>query len=105
MKTADTDVDGIEQAFNTANETDLAQPTKGLRKEHKCTWEHCDKVYDGSTNLKIHVRSVHTLERPFKCSICRKAFAARGNQVKHEKRVHKTFAGPTLCLRRMSKTS
>ncbi len=87
------------------SEMELSKGGKRMRKIHRCPYSECDKEYDGSTNLKIHIRSVHTKERPFTCSICQKAFSARGNQVKHEKRVHKTFPGQTLSLRRVSKVS
>ena len=49
------------------------------RKMHECPYEPCSKIYDGSTNLKIHIRSVHTKQRPFVCSVCNQAFASQGN--------------------------
>lgn len=55
---------------------------------YRCSYYRCGKIYSGSTNLKIHVRT-HTGERPFNCALCERAFSAKGNLVKHFKRIHK----------------
>lgn len=86
-------------------------PVTEPKKYYTCT--QCDKFYTSSSHLKIHVRSVHTGERPFhcnfdgcgkkfntaytlkvhershtndrpyKCSQCDKAFKTSGDLVKH----------------------
>ena len=41
---------------------------------------------------------LHTGERPFKCAFCPRAFTAKGNKDKHERRKHKDQHAPRLAL-------
>lgn len=56
-------------------------------KDFQCSYEGCGKRYSGPTNLKIHLRT-HTGERPYSCPHCDSAFTAKGNLMKHFKRIH-----------------
>ena len=40
--------------------------------------EICKRSYSSASALHIHFRT-HTGERPFKCSVCGKAFTTKGN--------------------------
>ena len=66
--------------------------------------EICQRSYSSASALQIHFRT-HTGERPFKCSVCGKAFTTRGNlkvnrQPQPRKQPHifsKVLMGKKIC--------
>ncbi|KAI8363724.1 hypothetical protein B0O80DRAFT_376616, partial [Mortierella sp. GBAus27b] len=55
-----------------------------------CIFSDCGKLFKRSEHLKRHVRSVHTLEKPFLCSYpgCPKKFSRSDNLNQHV-RIHR----------------
>ena len=51
--------------------------------EYKCP--HCDKVFNQSGNLKIHISTIHENTRPFSCSFCDQPFKTKSHVWQHEK--------------------
>ncbi|KAL0079246.1 hypothetical protein J3Q64DRAFT_1645185, partial [Phycomyces blakesleeanus] len=56
-----------------------------------CYTDGCGRVFKRSEHLKRHIRSIHTLERPYECpyDLCSKRFARSDNLSQHI-RVHRT---------------
>ena len=54
-------------------------------KSHRCSVFECQKVFETSSSLRIHLRS-HTGEKPFPCRYCSHAFITKGNMKDHERR-------------------
>jgi uncharacterized C2H2 Zn-finger protein len=46
---------------------------------------HCDSSFTRAHNLKGHIRSSHSGEKPFKCGQCEKAFARSADRTRHER--------------------
>ncbi|SAM02242.1 hypothetical protein [Absidia glauca] len=71
-------------------------PSNGTRM-FICKDEGCGKVFKRSEHLKRHIRSIHTLEKPFECPYqsCNKRFSRSDNLNQHI-RIHRhTNGGPT----------
>ncbi|ODQ51670.1 hypothetical protein SAICODRAFT_45073, partial [Saitoella complicata NRRL Y-17804] len=54
-------------------------------KNFTCTL--CKKGFRRMEHLKRHVRSLHTMEKPYECYICKKHFSRSDNLTQHM-RVH-----------------
>jgi len=75
-----------------------APPKEGVQKGGRvyvCKVEDCGKCFSRGEHLKRHIRSIHTHEKPFKCSYpsCDKFFNRHDNLLQHQK-VHKDYASP-----------
>ena len=46
---------------------------------------HCDKIFNQSGNLKIHISTIHENNRPFPCSFCDQPFKTKSHVWQHEK--------------------
>ncbi|KAH7924478.1 hypothetical protein BV22DRAFT_1013185, partial [Leucogyrophana mollusca] len=70
-------------------ETETTPSQKGGR-VYVCQVEDCGKCFSRGEHLKRHIRSIHTHEKPFKCThpTCDKRFNRNDNLLQHL-RVHK----------------
>ena len=44
-------------------------------KNNMWPFDNCGKYYVSIHNLRRHIKAQHSLERPYKCKVCHKAFA------------------------------
>ena len=51
-----------------------------------CQYDNCGRLFNKTWNFIDHVR-IHTGDKPFKCDVCYRGFAQKGNLNKH-KRLH-----------------
>jgi len=81
-----------------ATDCDDDKPSKTKKKPSKgkshanhqprpCTWPQCRKILSSKIALEGHLRT-HSGETPFKCALCDKKWALRGNTVRHYIRDH-----------------
>ncbi len=61
--------------------------------EHTCHF--CRKTFDRASGLAVHIRRIHTGEKPYNCYHCQKAFATQHDCQSHE-RIH-TGEKPYQC--------
>ncbi|XP_035699683.1 zinc finger protein 420-like [Branchiostoma floridae] len=50
---------------------------------YRCNY--CDKVCSSTCNMKQHIRTHHTFERPYECDVCGAKFKQRGHLSDHHK--------------------
>jgi hypothetical protein len=60
---------------------------------HPCTM--CHRAFSVASNLRRHIKSVHSLEKPFACDFCDRQFSQRCNLKRHV-RIH-TGEKPYTC--------
>ncbi|KAI9247709.1 hypothetical protein BDA99DRAFT_471098, partial [Phascolomyces articulosus] len=60
-------------------------PSNNGARMFTCKAEGCGKVFKRSEHLKRHIRSIHTLEKPFECPYqsCNKRFSRSDNLNQH----------------------
>ncbi|XP_039285288.1 gastrula zinc finger protein XlCGF7.1-like [Nilaparvata lugens] len=56
-----------------------------MERPFRCDY-NCGKVFASKRSMERHVRSSHTGERPYACTLCPKRFADRSNHRRHIKR-------------------
>lgn len=54
----------------------------------KYACSECDKVFPQKCRLDVHVRTIHTGEKPYECKHCTKTFVQMSNMNDHLKRHH-----------------
>lgn len=59
---------------------------------HNARCPYCMRVFVNNTNLKIHIRDVHSVDKgPFICNKCGKIVKNRGSLRVHLYRLHRSF--------------
>ena len=61
------------------------EQTSNTRHKFVCLYSGCHKSYINSKDLKIHISSKHTNQRPFKCKECLKTFVTKKHTSKDMK--------------------
>jgi len=54
----------------------------------KCLYEGCDRTFNYSVSRRLHIRRVHTKEKPFKCDRCNRRFTGTGDLKLHMETIH-----------------
>ncbi|KIK71455.1 hypothetical protein GYMLUDRAFT_147555, partial [Collybiopsis luxurians FD-317 M1] len=80
--------DPVPPTGNTTPTTPSSTPKE--KRSYVCSVEGCGKCFYRGEHLKRHIRSIHTHEKPFKCTYpeCDKHFNRHDNLLQHLK-VHK----------------
>ncbi|XP_053677682.1 zinc finger protein ZFP2-like [Anopheles nili] len=83
--------------FKTMTTLNIHMRSHTGEKKYKCRMESCDKRYINIADRRRHEMSVHTQERPHKCSYCQAAFIRKRQLCIHERRHtgDKPFVCPT----------
>uniref|UniRef100_A0A182RAT1 Zinc finger protein n=1 Tax=Anopheles funestus TaxID=62324 RepID=A0A182RAT1_ANOFN len=72
--------------FKTVTVLNIHKLSHTGEKRFKCRTEGCDKRYITACDRRRHEMSVHTFERPHKCSFCNAAFIRKHQLTVHERR-------------------
>ncbi|KAJ3813874.1 hypothetical protein F5876DRAFT_34214, partial [Lentinula aff. lateritia] len=74
----------------TTNGVEVIQDPPPGKRSYVCSVEGCGKCFHRGEHLKRHIRSIHTHDKPFKCTYpeCDKNFNRHDNLLQHLK-VHK----------------
>jgi len=64
-------------------------------KVHGCPM--CESRFVRFDGLQLHIRDVHTKERPFKCEECEKTFKDKKQLSNHVERIHRKIQGSNRC--------
>ncbi|XP_058821805.1 zinc finger protein 436-like [Topomyia yanbarensis] len=76
-----------EKSFGTYSARNVHQLAHEGIHPYKCNF--CDKIYQRNTKLQVHIRRIHTGERPFACDICKDTrFYQNWELTAHKKKVH-----------------
>ncbi|XP_058454584.1 zinc finger protein 239-like [Malaya genurostris] len=76
-----------EKAFGTYSARNVHQLAHEGIHPYKC--QFCDKIYQRNTKLQVHIRRIHTGERPFACDICKdERFYQNWELTAHKKKAH-----------------
>eukprot|EP00792_Barthelona_sp_PAP020_P011062 TRINITY_DN485_c0_g1_i1.p1 TRINITY_DN485_c0_g1~~TRINITY_DN485_c0_g1_i1.p1 ORF type:complete len:350 (+),score=81.96 TRINITY_DN485_c0_g1_i1:54-1103(+) len=71
--------------FNSLEELNDHSLTHTGAKPYVCPFSGCNKAYCQPNQLKRHIRSSHTKEKLFQCSICGLHFVSSSNLKRHQK--------------------
>ena len=57
-----------------------------MRERHNCGI--CDKKYEGTYALTVHIRTIHEGKKLFKCDICDKKYSTEKHLKRHIATIH-----------------
>ena len=79
-------VEGCNKRIAVAKKSLIVYHKNTHNPKYKC--EHCDELFPQKSRLEVHVRTMHTGEKPYKCEHCDKAFFQMSNLNDHVKKTH-----------------
>ena len=83
-----------------ARKGNLINHLKYVHVEAKYECEHCNAKFKTKVSLTQHILSMHTDEKPFKCSECEMSFKTNGVKKAHLKRIHGIGDDPVIKKRK-----